>query len=111
MLDVSATHGESDHTRDMYFYHIRYTFAVEGSREYIVGSQDLSAEIVGRYSVHGSMNQSRTDLVELLPAEAFEPGGIEYDHVHRPLGEEELMQPVVGDLENGRRTTIGNGFG
>lgn len=39
-----------------------------------------------------------SDLVQALSAEAFELRRVPHDHVHRPLGKEELVQPVVGDL-------------
>ena len=49
----------------------------------------------------------RTDLVKGLSAKAFESGGVPHDHVYRPLGKEELMQAVVGDLGNGDGTGRG----
>ena len=51
---------------------------------------------------HGNSSaESITDLVKVLSTQAFEFGSVPHDPVHRPLGKEELMQAVVGDLGNG----------
>ena len=46
------------------------------------------------------INSNRTNLVKGLSTQAFESGGVPHDHIHCPLGKEELMQAVVGDLRN-----------
>lgn len=54
----------------------------------------------------GYQTQHGTNLVKVLPAQAFEMGGVRHNHVHRPLGQEELVQAVVGDLGNGHSTAV-----
>lgn len=52
----------------------------------------------------GAQTHDRTDFVKVLPAQTFKSCGVQHNRIHCPLGKEELVQAVVGDLRNGDGT-------